>query len=76
MTNAIRKLLTGHQAADLLGLSHRTLEAWRLKGYGPAHLKLGSSVRYELAELELYMEEQRRRSTSDPGPNRLQERNS
>lgn len=44
------------QAGRLLGLSHRTLEDWRLKGLGPRFLKLGRRVRYRLADIAAYQD--------------------
>ena len=64
----IRRRLTEHEAADILGVSHRTLQQWRRTGGGPPYLKLGSAVRYDAAALEAWAEAQTRRHTSDPGP--------
>lgn len=60
-------LLTEHDASQRLGLSVRTLQKWRLQGNGPRFLKLGHSVRYDPADLDEYVAQARRRSTSDPG---------
>jgi excisionase family DNA binding protein len=38
--------LTEKQAARLLSMSHRTLQAWRRTGIGPSFIKLGRAVRY------------------------------
>lgn len=65
-------LLTGTQAAEVLGVSPRTLSGWRSRGGGPRFLKLGSAgrtspVRYSRAALEKYQSERERLSTSDMG---------
>jgi excisionase family DNA binding protein len=60
-------LLTTQEAADLLGVSARTIEGLRLKGGGPRFVKIGGAVRYRLASLEDYLQRQERTSTSDPG---------
>jgi excisionase family DNA binding protein len=39
-------LLNEVQAAKFLGLSSRTLQAWRSQGRGPAYVKVGRSIRY------------------------------
>lgn len=60
-----RKYLTTIEAAELLALSPRTLEKWRLTGEGPPYFKLGRRVVYEVGELEKWTKVQQRRSTSD-----------
>ena len=56
-------------AASILGLSVKTLRRWRWAGKPdlPFH-KIGSAVRYDLADLTSFIEAGRRTSTSDPGP--------
>lgn len=61
------RLLNERDAAQLLGLSARTLQKWRLQGVGPRYLKLGHAVRYSLKDLKAFLDSGRRRSTSDPG---------
>jgi excisionase family DNA binding protein len=51
-------------AAEMLGISHRTLQAWRVKGGGPPFVKLGRSVRYELTQLEAWANARVRANTS------------
>ena len=62
------KLVNEKEAAKFLGLSVRTLQAWRLQGKGPKWKKLGRAVRYALPDLEAFLEACTRTSTSDPGP--------
>lgn len=41
------RLLTPQEVADMLGLTERTLERWRITGEGPRYSKLSrSTVRY------------------------------
>jgi hypothetical protein len=61
------RLLDTISAADFLGLSKKTLEAYRLRGGGPAYYKAGR-IRYSEADLIAWLESRRRTSTSDPGP--------
>lgn len=61
-------LLSETQTAELLGLSIRTLQSWRLRGGGPPFAKVGRAVRYRRSDLELWLEQRLRVSTSDPGP--------
>jgi len=65
-------LLNTHQAAEKLGLSTSFLNKARLEGNGPSFIKLGSKVSYEMSDLESWINNRRRRSTSDDGSNRGQ----
>jgi len=49
------RLLKERDVAARLGLSLATMRRWRLLRQGPKWLKLGSAVRYELAEVERWM---------------------
>ncbi|ADK83488.1 DNA binding domain protein, excisionase family [Desulfarculus baarsii DSM 2075] len=55
------------QAAELLGISRKTLEKWRLVGGGPSYCKVGRLVRYTSDDLQAWLDSRRRVSTSDPG---------
>jgi predicted DNA-binding transcriptional regulator AlpA len=60
-------LLAEAEAARILGLSVKTLRRWRWAGQGPSFRKLGRAVRYASSDLEAYIADARRTSTSDPG---------
>ena len=47
--------MTTQQAADKLGISKRTLEGMRLRGGGPAYVKVGRLVRYTDELLEQWL---------------------
>lgn len=53
------KLLTETATADLLAVSKKTLQTWRQRGAGPAYVKLGTAVRYPLADLERWIDQHR-----------------
>ena len=53
-------------AAVLTGLSVSTLNKLRIYGEGPAYLKLGRRVAYDVADLNAWLASKRRRSTSEP----------
>ncbi len=55
-------------AAEYLGLSPATLETLRTRGGGPPFVKLGRRVVYRREDLEAWLAQGRRRSTSDAGP--------
>lgn len=52
-------------AAELLGIELRTLENWRSQGRGPRYIKVGSRVRYRVADLIDYIELNCHGHTSD-----------
>jgi len=56
------------EAARYLGLSRRTMQAWRVRGDGPPYVKLGAAVRYDLDVLAAWVASGIRHSTADPGP--------
>ena len=66
--NRFRTLLDEKKTAQMLGLSPRTLQMWRLKGEGPPFVRLGAAIRYDLEEVNRWLDDQTRKSTSDPGP--------
>ena len=57
-------LLNERGAASLLKVAPETLRTWRSRGCGPKHIRLGegkgSSIRYDLAELEAFIDAGRR----------------
>ncbi len=63
--DTLQEINTTEEAARYLRLRRQTLETWRLKGTGPAFLKLGRRVVYRREALERFMAERERRSTSD-----------
>jgi hypothetical protein len=50
------RLLNEHEAAEILGLSVKTLRRWRWAREGVAWIKLGSAVRYAPADLQAFTE--------------------
>ena len=61
-----RRTLRTPDAARYLSLSPSTLNKMRLRGDGPAFLKLGAhAVAYDVSDLDAWINECRRRSTSD-----------
>lgn len=57
--------LNTNQAAQLLNISPRTLERWRIEGKGPSYRKFGKRVVYNQAALLEWAEDQTHSSTSD-----------
>lgn len=58
-------LLTVQEAAKYLTLSPSTLAKMRLSGASPKYIKLGRRVAYRMEDLDKWIEEQLRSSTSD-----------
>jgi excisionase family DNA binding protein len=67
MDNAGKLLVTEREAAEMLGVRPRTLQAYRLSGGGAPFVKLGRLVRYRISDLEAWAAEHLRTSTSDRG---------
>ena len=57
--------ITETEAADYLCQSIRTLQKWRVTGFGPHFYKPGRSVRYRRRDLREWAETRRRRHTSE-----------
>ena len=52
-------------AAGYLGLSHRTLDGYRVSGEGPAFHRFGNRVRYRIADLDAWAAERRATTTAE-----------
>lgn len=55
------------EVAEFLGVSVRTLQGWRWRGGGPSFHRVGSAIRYDMADVRAWLESQRRTSTSGTG---------
>lgn len=53
------------RAAEIVGLSHRTLEGLRTRGGGPRFVKLGRRILYDVDDLATWAEQNKKSSTSD-----------
>ena len=52
------------EAAKELGVQPCTLEAWRVRGGGPAFVKMGKAVRYRKEDIEAFKMANIRKNTS------------
>jgi len=62
------QVLTGPQAAELLGVQEQTLRAWRVQGRGPKYIRYGGPrgrVRYAPQDVDDWLAGQKFRSTSE-----------
>ena len=57
-------LLGESETAQMLSVSTRTLQAWRLRGGGPAFVRCGRAVRYRRRDLTSWMDANAVSSTS------------
>ncbi len=64
----MQKLLNEKQVSELTGRAVTTLQKDRLKGIGLRYVRLGRLVRYRPQDVEAWIEQNLRCSTSDPGP--------
>lgn len=53
-------LLSSKQVAEMLGIPEGTLRYWRKTGVGPAWIKMEGTIRYDLADVQVYVERNRR----------------
>lgn len=58
-------LVDENTAAIFICQSIRTLQKWRVTGFGPVHYKSGRSVRYRRRDLIEWSDARRRRHTSE-----------
>lgn len=65
--DAIGRLMTTAETAQMLAVQKKSLEIWRWQGRGPVHRKIGRLVRYAEADVLAWLEGQTRSSTSDKG---------
>ena len=49
--------MTTYEAADFLGFTAGTLRVWRYQGKGPSYYKVGNAVRYKIADVEAWKNE-------------------
>lgn len=56
----MKRLLKTKEAAEYLGLSVRTLENWRYQGRGPALTHLDRAIRYDIRDLDAWIEDHKK----------------
>lgn len=63
----VQTLLRNHEVAERLGVAVKTIDQWRSRGGGPPFVRIGGVVRYRESDLERFVAERVRLSTSDDG---------
>ena len=61
------QLLTQKRLSQLIDVSERTLERWRVEGSGPPFVKAGRKCLYRVEDIDGWLLASRRSSTSDTG---------
>lgn len=64
-TSVLASLITPTALAEALGTTERTLSEWRIRGTGPAFIRLGRSVRYRPDVVDSWLLEQEHLSTAE-----------
>lgn len=64
-TQEAERLVDEGAAADILGVSVRTLQAWRVKGGGPVFVRVGRAIRYAISDLNTWIAGRKASSTSE-----------
>ena len=64
----LQRFLTERETAELLRVSVRTLQRWRLTGEGPSFCAFGGRRLYARKQVFAWADAQLRTSTSDAGP--------
>ena len=59
------QLLTQPRLSELIDVSERTLERWRVEGSGPIFCRAGRKVLYRLDDVDDWLAASRRKSTSE-----------
>lgn len=59
------QLLRERAAAELLSVSHRTLQRWRVTGDGPPFRKIGRRIAYHVGDLEVWINQRKHTSTTE-----------
>lgn len=60
-TPTLTPLVPETEAAELLSVAVRTLQAWRARGVGPEYVKLSRSIRYSREALAAFVAKSTRR---------------
>ena len=62
---AVSRLFAEQQAAQILGVTVKALQKWRVTGAGPRFVKIGRLVRYTEDTLEEFIQQRTVASTSE-----------
>ncbi len=63
-TDETLRLIDEKEVAEFLGVSRYSLQAWRVRGFGPTFVSVGRLVRYRRADVVAWLDSRTRASTS------------
>jgi len=52
----LKRFLSDAEVESVYGIRRKTLQNWRLVGRGPRYRKFGAGVRYDVADVELWID--------------------
>ncbi len=64
---ASMKMITEEQFCELMEITPTTAAAWRYRSTGPAYSKAGNKIFYSLADIEVFIRERTKSSSSIRG---------
>jgi len=62
------ELIDQRAMSRMLGITTKTAETWRVRGFGPRYHKIGALVRYRKSDIRAWVESRAKSSTSEPLP--------
>ena len=60
-TNCGSRLVSTKDLSEMWDMPESTLRYWRCAGIGPAYVKLGGRIKYDLADVEAYVRANKRK---------------
>jgi predicted site-specific integrase-resolvase len=61
-----KKFMTSREVSLAYGIPYQTLANWRVQGRGPEYTLAGRRVRYDVANVEAWLRQFRKRTTEAP----------
>lgn len=61
-----KKYMTAREVADAYAIAYQTLANWRVQAKGPEYTVAGRRVRYDVAGVEAWLRQFRKRTTEAP----------
>jgi predicted DNA-binding transcriptional regulator AlpA len=58
-------IVTPHELALMLDVSHHTIDSWRKKGDGPSYCRLGRNIYYRLQDVSAWIDKNHMRPKFD-----------